>query len=164
MILVTVGSSQFPFDRLLRWVERIPNSEEVVVQYGCSTLRPGGVRCIDYVHMDELADLVGQARAVVTHGGIGSILLSLANRKTPIVVPRRKELRETVDDHQVESTRRFAQAGLVRMVQDADDLAAAVATAAESSNMSLFAGASPLVNELRAYVGAVVGPQQGMPS
>ena len=156
MILVTVGASQFPFDRLLRAVDAQRADDDVVVQHGCSDVRPAGASCVEYFQMEELADLVNRARAVVMHGGIGSILLALTNGKTPIVVPRRKEFGETVDDHQVESARRLARAGLVRVVEDTDELASALDEVAGPAVP--LDGRSPLLDELRTYIGAVVGP------
>ena len=47
--------------------------------------------------------------------------------KTPIVVPRRKAFGEAVDDHQLQLGRRFAQAGLVTLVEDPDGLGEALA-------------------------------------
>jgi UDP-N-acetylglucosamine transferase subunit ALG13 len=44
MILVTVGTEKFAFDRLMQWVDRlieegfIPAEEEVIVQYGSCTI------------------------------------------------------------------------------------------------------------------------------
>lgn len=51
MILVTVGTEKFPFNRLMRWVDQLLEDdligdEEVVVQYGTCTDLPGGRRSI----------------------------------------------------------------------------------------------------------------------
>ena len=118
MILVTTGASQFPFDRLLRSVDALPAGERVIVQHGCSTVRPGRAECIDFLPMTELAALVSEARVIVTHAGVGSIILCLTNARQPIVVPRLKRYGETVDDHQLDCARRFAQAGMVSLLED----------------------------------------------
>jgi UDP-N-acetylglucosamine transferase subunit ALG13 len=69
---------------------------------------------------------IRQARAVVTHAGVGSVLVALANGKRPIVLPRLKKFGEAVDDHQLELGRRFAAAGLVTLVEDPDQLGEAL--------------------------------------
>jgi beta-1,4-N-acetylglucosaminyltransferase len=157
MILVTVGASQFPFDRLLRACDAVVGDERVVVQHGCSTVRPSGAECIRFVALDELATLVREARVVVTHGGVGSVLLALSNGKRPVVVPRMRAFGETVDDHQVESARRFAAAGLVTLVEDPADLPTAIA---ESEPTIAPPGNDlRLVRDLRDYIGAAVAPE-----
>jgi UDP-N-acetylglucosamine transferase subunit ALG13 len=153
MILVAVGASQFPFDRLLRALDALPGGEALVVQHGPSAVRPANARCLRFVPMDTLAELVREARVVITHAGVGSILLSLTNGKRPLVVPRLRAFGETVDDHQLESARRFAQAGLVRLVEDPAELTAAVRTADASDGEAIeVGGEGSLVQELSDYL------------
>lgn len=159
MILVTVGASQFPFDRLLHAVDRVAEREVAVVQHGPSDVRPRGARCVPFLPVQTLGELVREARVVVTHGGVGSILLALANGKRPYVVPRRRAFGETVDDHQVESARRFEQAGLVTMVDDLGLLADLIARPAPSVASS--AGGGRLAGELREYIRSVAGEPVG---
>ncbi len=159
MILVAVGASQFPFDRLLRAVDELPRAEPLVVQHGPSAIRPADARCLQFVPLHNLAELVREARVVVTHAGVGSILLALSNGKRPFVVPRRRAFGETVDDHQLESARRFAQAGLVHLVEDPRQLGAAMTASGEDADAELAApdGELQLVQELRAYLRQTIG-------
>jgi UDP-N-acetylglucosamine transferase subunit ALG13 len=71
------------------------------------------------------------------------------------VVPRLRSFGETVDDHQVESARRFAEAGLVTLVEDPADIAEAVA--AGNGHAALGSTEAPLVTELRSYLGERLG-------
>jgi UDP-N-acetylglucosamine--N-acetylmuramyl-(pentapeptide) pyrophosphoryl-undecaprenol N-acetylglucosamine transferase len=155
MILVAVGASHIPFDRLMRALDGADFAERLVVQHGPSAVRPPNARLLEFVPAQELAALVREASAVVTHAGVGSILLALTNGKRPFVVPRLGAFGETVDDHQLESARRFAAAGLVTLVEDPADLPAA--TAAPHETLSLERGEPRLVAELRSYVTEVVG-------
>jgi UDP-N-acetylglucosamine transferase subunit ALG13 len=52
----------------------------------------------------------------VTHAGIGSVLLALAHGHRPIVMARRPELGEGVDDHQIRFARRLAAEGLAIVI------------------------------------------------
>jgi UDP-N-acetylglucosamine transferase subunit ALG13 len=156
MILVTCGASQFPFDRLLEAVGSLDVADDIVVQHGPSSIRPDGARCVDFVSLDELTSLVREARVVVTHSGVGTILLALTNGKRPYVVPRLRAFSETVDDHQLESARRFATAGLVTLVEEPGDLATALAALNVEPTWQAEAGELPLVSELRSYIGEVV--------
>jgi UDP-N-acetylglucosamine transferase subunit ALG13 len=107
--------------------------------------------------MDELAQLIRDARITVTHGGVGSVLLSLENGKRPVVVPRLAAYAETVDDHQLESARRFARAGLVTLVEDPAELPDTIA--ALDCTISAPSGRpNPLVTEIRQYLGQTLGP------
>jgi UDP-N-acetylglucosamine transferase subunit ALG13 len=158
MILVAVGASQFPFDRLLRAVDELPRAEPLVVQHGPSAIRPVDARCLQFVPLHDLAELVREARIVVTHAGVGSILLALTNGKRPFVVPRLRAFGETVDDHQLESARRFAQAGLVHLVEDPRQLGAALTATGDDAYEKIAApeGELQLVRELRAYLGQTI--------
>jgi UDP-N-acetylglucosamine transferase subunit ALG13 len=63
---------------------------------------------------------------VVTHAGVGSVMLALGRGKVPIVLPRLAAFGEAVDDHQATFGRRIAMAGLVCVVEDPGSLIAAV--------------------------------------
>jgi len=155
MILVTCGSSHLPFDRLIGAAGELLGGGPVVIQHGPSTVRIAGARNVDFLRMDRLTELVRDARVVVTHAGVGSILLALTNGKRPVVVPRRAALGEAVDDHQVECARRFERAGLVRLVENPAELGAAVASAVDGTYTPR-ERERPLVDELRSYVQAAV--------
>jgi UDP-N-acetylglucosamine transferase subunit ALG13 len=156
MMLVTVGSSPFPFDRLLRAVDNWRVEEEVVVQHGPSAIRPRHARCIDYLSFDELGELVRGARVVVMHAGVGSILTVLAEQRQPVVVPRQRSFGEAVDDHQVAFARRAHELGLVTLVEDIERLPRAVEDRAPASEQ-LPPGHSPIEAELRRYIEQTVG-------
>lgn len=154
MILVTVGASQFPFDRLVQGAGTLATVDELVVQHGPSLVRPLGATCLEFLPFDRLVEQVRLATSVVTHGGVGSILVALANGKRPVVVPRRKAFREAVDDHQVECAARFAEAGLVEVVHDPVDLGAALAATRTDSGAVL--GGGSLEHELHDYLAHVL--------
>ena len=63
-----------------------------------------------------------QARVVVCHAGVGSIMLARRCGKRPIVVPRRLHLGEAVDDHQLPIARRLHANGVVTLLEDVDRL------------------------------------------
>ena len=126
MIFVTVGTNEAPFDRLVSGVSGLAGREEVVVQHGASAVRPEGATCIDFLPFDELVELVRRARVVVTHAGVGSIMVALSQGKRPIVVPRLGRFGEAVDDHQVTFARRLSERGLVTVVDDPSLLPSAI--------------------------------------
>ena len=106
MILVTVGTEQFPFNRLMDWIQVLINrgfiQEEIVVQYGSCTDWPYGVKAYSLLTQDKFLDLIQQARLIIGHCGEGTFLLLGATPKPYILVPRSQSLGEHVDDHQIE--------------------------------------------------------------
>lgn len=156
MIFVTVGTNEAAFDRLLEAIEALPKGDEIVVQYGSSSIRPSNAaQCHDFMPFDDLLDKMRRARVVVTHAGIGSIMSALACGKRPVVVPRLERFREAVDDHQLPVARRLEGSGLVTLVEDLATLGVAVATAGDSVDVALGAD-ERLVHELRDYIAAQV--------
>ena len=152
MILVTVGTNEAPFDRLLQAVETFSTDEEIVVQHGSSAIVPANAaRTYDFLLFDDLVREMGASRVVVTHAGIGSIMTALSCGRRPVVVARLVAHREAVDDHQLPVARRLVEAGLVTLVEDLAQLEEAVAKAGEEVDVSLGAD-ERLVSELREYV------------
>jgi len=154
VIFATIGSAE-PFDRLLGALDGLAVDEELVVQCGASRARPPGATCVEFMGYGELVDRIRDARVVITHAGVGSVLACLTNGKRPVVVPRLARFREAVDDHQLEFARRLEQAGLVVLVDDTAELPAALAVASEP--LGRVGGETPLVAELRAYLRDQIG-------
>jgi exopolysaccharide biosynthesis glucuronosyltransferase PssE len=152
VIFVSMGTSD-PFDRLLHAADRLPRSEELVVQCGKSNFRPADATCLDFLSFERVLELMREARVVVTHAGVGSIMAARAVGKRPVVVPRLRRFGEAVDDHQVMLGRRLQEAGLVTLVEDAAELRAAVA---EEQGFEPAASGGALVKELRGYLAAAV--------
>lgn len=116
MILVTVGTEKFPFNRLMSWIELLHRhdllGEDVVVQYGSCTVLPSGSKVYRLLRESEFHELVASARVVIAHCGEGTVLL-LDTLSTPyILVPRAQRYREHVDDHQVELARVLERFGV----------------------------------------------------
>ena len=133
MIFVSVGTHEAPFDRLLRTVYELGLDEEIVVQHGPSSVRSELALEAEYLSFDEVVDYIRAARAVVTHAGVGSVMVALANGKRPIVMPRLHSFDEHVDDHQLELARRLEANGLVTVVESPETMAEALAHATESA-------------------------------
>jgi UDP-N-acetylglucosamine transferase subunit ALG13 len=153
MILVTVGTNEARFDRLLRAFEADPSREELLVQHGPSPIRPPGATCVDYLPYDRLVHAIHRARVVVTHAGVGSIMTALANGKRPVVVPRLRRFGEAVDDHQVQLGLRLHEAGLVTFVERPEEIRTALDAVDHGQPLDLGPDRR-LVTELRDFVRA----------
>jgi len=126
VILVTIGTNEQPFDRLVLAAAALETDEQVIVQYGSSRAVEPREGWVEFLPYDELSALAREACVVVCHAGVGSILMARQAGKSPVVMARRHALGEAVDDHQVVLARRLASNGLVTLVDDQAELAAAV--------------------------------------
>ncbi len=120
MIFVTVGT-QGSFDRLVtamdEWAREHPETD-VFAQIGPSESEP---EHFDFQRDLEPADFqrhLENASAVVAHAGCGTILSALELGKPVVVMPRRADLGEHRNDHQVATAERFADLERVRAVED----------------------------------------------
>jgi len=150
MIFVTVGTNEAPFDRLLEGVDALNLDEDLVVQHGPSTIRPRGADCHEFLAFDQIVDFMRAARVVISHAGVGSVLVALANDKHPVVVPRLRQFGEAVDDHQLSFARRLHREGVLTCVERR-----------EAFELVVISGRSPapprrrpgnLADDLRAYL------------
>ena len=71
---------------------------------------------------EELLRLYSLASVVVVQGGPGSILDAREVGHIPIAIPRRPELHEVVDGHQIAFTRTMATHGEAIAVETSEDL------------------------------------------
>jgi len=121
LIFVTVGTHHQPFTRLLDALGSL-DPAELVVQYGPGEPPPGVARAADFMPFEEMVANFKAADTVVTHAGVGSILCARREGHTPLVVPRRHDLGEHVDEHQTELTRALEARGSVVAVWETERL------------------------------------------
>jgi UDP-N-acetylglucosamine transferase subunit ALG13 len=120
MILITVGTEQFPFNRLMGWIDNLiqqqilnPELEEIVIQYGCCTIIPTGkVKTYSVLRETDFHSFVRKARIIIAHCGEGSIDLLASIVKPFILVPRSFQFGEHVDDHQIELAKELSRLGI----------------------------------------------------
>jgi len=155
MIFVTVGTNEAPFDRLLHAVAGLPPDHELVVQRGSSRVELANAKVYDFIPFDDVVEHVSHAHAVITHAGVGSVLVTLSVGKRPIVVARRRAFGEAVDDHQLQLGRRFAAQELVTL-SEPEGLSEALERVS-GPDPRRFAEESPLVDELRGFIGDALG-------
>jgi UDP-N-acetylglucosamine transferase subunit ALG13 len=119
---VAVGTHAQPYNRLLQIVQRAIDEGllpgPVHAQVGPAEWDTSGAQATPYMGPAELEAAVGEATVVVCHGGAGIISSALAAGRRPIVVARRAELGEHIDDHQQQLTGKLAEWGLVVAVDE----------------------------------------------
>jgi len=165
MIFVTVGTENFPFDRLMRTFDDAISSGkitgEVFAQIGNRTREPVNFPFARFIEFDQMLRRIQEADIVVTHAGF-TVMLSLRMGKIPIVVPRDPALGEHIDDHQLQFARSLAATGnflvasreseIIPTVHRYDDLVKKM----DASGLLFETGQAKLVSYLHTLVGSSV--------
>lgn len=131
MIFVTVGTHEQQFNRLIECIDNLKKGgtieEDVIIQTGYSTYEPVCCTWRKLFPYQEMLKLVEEARIVITHGGPSSFIMPLQIGKIPIVVPRRHEFNEHVNDHQLSFSNAVAdRMGTIIVVEDTDKIGAVI--------------------------------------
>lgn len=124
-LVVSLGTDYHHFDRLVSWVDAyLAEHPDVscLVQHGF-TAAPQQAEAVERIPRAELLELYRAAKVVLVQGGPGSILDAREVGAIPLAVPRRTELDEVVDNHQVEFSRVMEEHGETIVVTSAEDLA-----------------------------------------
>jgi UDP-N-acetylglucosamine transferase subunit ALG13 len=159
MILFTIGTNEQPFDRLIRAAAALAGDERLLVQHGSSRVAHGRGEWVDFIPFEELSAHMREARVVICHAGVGSIMLARRCGRRPIVVPRRLHLGEAVDDHQLPIARRLHASGIVTLVEEVELLPDAISTAddrAVAAGGEEESGAQSLAGDLRKFLEGLV--------
>ncbi len=120
---VAAGSSEvYGFRRLLEAAAAVlPDDVDVAWQTGSTPVDGLGVTARPGVPSDRLGAEFAAADVVIIHAGVGLALLALSAGRCPVVVPRRAERHEHVDDHQLEIAAELDRRGLA-VACEPDDL------------------------------------------
>ena len=130
MILVLLGTQNNQFTRLLQEIEKcIDNgtiNQRVVVQAGFTKFESSKMNIFDLKPREVVENLADEAEFIITHGGVGSILMAIKKNKKVIAVPRLSEFNEHVNDHQRQIVEIFNDKGYIIGVQNIEDLSEAI--------------------------------------
>ena len=143
--MVSLGTDYHTFDRLLRWVKAyLAENPQIrcLIQHG-HTSPIEGADNVKLLPADTLKRLYAKAQVVLVQGGPGSIQDARATGAIPLVVPRRVEFDEVVDNHQVPFVTMMEKQGGAVIVESRADLFDKLTLAFE--NPSLFHAAKPYV-------------------
>lgn len=126
MILVTLGTQDKQFTRLLKKIEELINqkiiTEKVVVQAGNTKFESKNMEIFDFVSIEKFNKLMEECSILITHGGVGSIITGLKNEKKIIAVARLKKYKEHENDHQLQIIKEFSQKNYILDGSELDKL------------------------------------------
>ena len=123
MIFVTIGT-QFPFDRLIEMLDRIAPEldEEIYAQVLTGKYNPKHIKTLDFIEPDEFEEVFVQARLVVAHAGMGTILSALRRSKPLVIFPRIAALGEHRNEHQTATALMIKEKSYAYVATDEEEL------------------------------------------
>ncbi len=124
MILVTIGTQKQSFKRLFNYINELNIDEKIIVQGGKSKycFTNLNVEFHDFFCQEEMNAKIEEARIIIAHGGGGTIFKALEKGKKVIVVPRLKEYKEHINDHQLEVTKYLVENNFALMALTKEEL------------------------------------------
>ncbi|MDD7963510.1 hypothetical protein PUW80_14230 [Microbacterium sp. NE1TT3] len=131
-ILVTLGTIHpYRFDRLIDAVLEVAHEKDEITWQLGSTTRvdlPGTVH--SHLAAHDLLRVASESEVVVTHAGVGNVLMALSAGRVPVLGARQKLHREHVDDHQRQLAAAVVSRGLGEQLDLSDPSRAALQRAA----------------------------------
>lgn len=124
MIFVTVGTDQ-PFDRMVKIVDAWAAERtrtDLFAQIGAGGWEPKSIPFAHFLSPPEFKDRFNQARVIVAHAGMGTILSALHHGKPILVMPKKASLGEHRNEHQLATARQMMSLGNVTVAFDEAEL------------------------------------------
>ena len=158
MILVTVGA-QMPFSRLVdavdAWAAEHPDVD-VLAQVSDQETPPEHLEHVPLMDPDELRRCISDAELVVAHAGMGTIITCLELGTPLILLAREGTRRETRNDHQIGTARRFGEKPGIWVAESAEQLGALLDRRAEirDSTPEAPTTSASLIEAIREFIDA----------
>ena len=118
MILVTVGTHDQQFDRLVKGADQLASQleESVIIQRGCSNYEPAYAESFKWTSSQQMELLTGESRLVISQASAGAVIHAIQKEKPLVLVPRLKRYQENHNDHQLQLAQALEDAGRVVVV------------------------------------------------
>lgn len=111
MIFFTVGNDHHKFPRFMEIIYALhkKNSSKYsfFLQYGHSEPPKLPISMSQFLNKEEFEKKIKQSEHIICHGGAGTIAQSIQAGKKPIVIPRRYDKNEHLNDHQLDIAQVF---------------------------------------------------------
>ncbi|MBD1394634.1 glycosyltransferase [Mucilaginibacter glaciei] len=126
MVFVTAGT-QLPFDRLVNVVDQIAAQYPdtiFVVQALKSAVQTNHIQLVDFLSPRDFDKHFSNAKLIISHAGMGTIISALVKKKPIIVMPRLVKFNEHRNDHQLGTAKQMDIDGYVHVAYDEQELIA----------------------------------------
>lgn len=137
MIFVSLGTQDKPFNRIIDYVISLKENlkelqgEKIIIQLGQTKLLKSeneriekleNIIIYDMLKPEKMKDIIKDSDIIITHAGVGTIMECLEMYKQIIVVPRKVENLEHVNNHQEEIAFEMEQKGFLTKVDTYEEL------------------------------------------
>ncbi|MFM6932088.1 MAG: glycosyltransferase [Novosphingobium sp.] len=95
---------------------------QITAQTADPDFRPKTIRAVDFLGGEAFEAEMTRSRLIVAHAGIGAIMAAAKLSKPIIIMPRRAELGEHRNDHQIATANRFADVPGITIVNTPEEL------------------------------------------
>ena len=155
MIIVTVGM-QLGFDRLIAAMDALAPelAMPVIAQTGRGSYKPQYMEARVKIAPAEFEALMGEAQLIVAHAGIGTVLTAARCRKPILLMPRRADLGEHRNDHQLATVGKLAGRPGILVAADESELAPRIAEGLAMRELSTTQ--SPTARQLHGALAAFI--------
>ncbi|MGI9014868.1 MAG: glycosyltransferase [Phycisphaerales bacterium] len=149
--------TQVAFDRLVHAVDGWAAGHadvDIFAQTGPTQSPPAHIRHAQFMEPSAFQEHMEKAELIIGHAGMGTLINALLLQKPVVIMPRKAELGEHRNDHQLATARWFASRPGVEVVNTAKELVAVLdrrqSLAAPTAISQI---ASPeLIGALRAFI------------
>lgn len=119
MIIVTFGTIDYPFNRVIIWLRTLLESnlinEPILFQHGKSSVKylnhPLLTNVASLTRL-EMQEYTKQSSFVISHAGQGTTRMLAEMGKSFVLIPRLKQYNEHIDNHQLLFARQVAKYGI----------------------------------------------------
>lgn len=156
MIFVTLGTNDKQFVRLLDAVEKAIEDkvihDRVVVQAGFTKYESKNMEIFDSMDRDKFSSFMNEADLIITHGGVGTIMTALQERKKILAAARLAQYHEHVNDHQIQLLTSFDEQGYLVYMRDLTDIAPYIKKVQEFEPKMYKSNQEYFVNEIKNWI------------
>ena len=157
-LFISVGS-RFAMNRLLHSVEQVLEKHSELnakAQIGPSSFQSKRMQITQWADAPEFDYSVSNCDIFVSHAGMGNILLA-AKHNTPIIImPRRKDNGEHINDHQLSTAEAFKERPFIHIANNSAELENAILDILNSSptllNQNQQTSKEALITSLRNFI------------
>jgi len=117
---ISLGNSHQSFSRLLKNIEQFADKlpKPILIQRGHTEFSSKFAEIIAFMDMNAFMKAINNHSLIILHGGAGSIIQAVSQKKVPVVMARRKIFGEHIDDHQVEFVNKLASQQLIVSLEE----------------------------------------------
>ena len=156
MILVTLGTGEYQFNRLMEAIQKQIDKgnikDKVVVQAGHTKFESKDMEIFDLIPIEEFNKLMSECDLLITHGGVGSITTGLQNNKKIIAASRLEKYGEVANDHQLQIIKNFSDAGYIISLDNFNDLGKVIKQVKSFKPKKYKSNTNNMINILKDYI------------